>query len=109
VAVNLLNFSFLISPVIHADKAEWVEVSAEIQCMGCSVSLYYFSSEKVIDNIRPNLFSSLGGAVVGFTHSIQFSLPYSLAWLMVTVDPKQKPMRLERLTLTSMSCPQVRI
>lgn len=87
-----------------------MEVSAEItQCFDCSVSLYYFSADKVVSNLRPNQFTSLGGAIVGFTHTIQFSLPHSLAWLMVTVDSKQKPMRLERLTLTSMSCPTVRI
>lgn len=85
-------------------------MSAEItECLDCSVSLYYYSAEKILSDIPFNLFASLGGAVVGFTHTIQFTLPYPFAWLMVRVNSKQQPMRLERLTLTSMYCPQVRL
>ncbi|KAI6233709.1 hypothetical protein M3Y99_00885900 [Aphelenchoides fujianensis] len=101
---------WLTSPVIQVD-AKWIEVSAEIGgCADCSISLHYFSAETPLENIRLKDFTPLGSATVGpLTHTIQFLLPFSLAWLMIAVDTKSKPMRLERLALTSMSCPNVRI
>ncbi|KAI6187505.1 hypothetical protein M3Y98_00251400 [Aphelenchoides besseyi] len=99
---------WLTSPMIQVD-AKWVEVTAEIgQCSDCSISLNYFSASTQLEKLRLEQFVPLGAATPGpLSHTIQFLLPYSLAWLMISVDTKGKPMRLDRLALSAMSCSNV--
>ncbi|KAI1733230.1 P-selectin [Ditylenchus destructor] len=111
---NRFSKNRLITPMVEV-RTDWLGISVDLaDCRDCLVWLSYYSTDSNVDAQKLPLdrFSTLGGATVDpNSHSIQFVLPFSKVWILITVDSgsASSSFRIKNLRFTVTACARIQL